>query len=95
MLSIDMDLRRWPGENSLPAFLRETYALLAAGVLGMQCLFLVDRAVHPTTPGAIRKHIFEVQKRWEGEVVYVAPRIDSAHRKQLIDQKVPFVVPGN
>ena len=95
VLSIGMDLKRWPGEASLPAFLRETYAFLAARVLGAPCLFLVDRAVHPTTPAAIRKHIFEVQKRWDGEVVYVAAGIDSARRKQLIDQKVPFVVPGN
>jgi hypothetical protein len=95
VLSIDMALKRWPGETSLPAFLRETYAFLAAGVLGSQCLFLVDRAVHPTTPAAIRKHIFEVNKRWDGDVVYVATAIDSARRKQLIDQKVPFVVPGN
>jgi hypothetical protein len=28
-------------------------------------------------------------------VVYVATGIDSARRKQLIDQKVPFIVPGN
>ncbi len=39
--------------------------------------------------------MFEVGKRWEGEVVYVASGIDSARRKQLIDQRVAFVVPGN
>ncbi len=94
VLSIGLDPKRWPGEASLPAFLRETYAFMAAKVLGAQCLFLVDRAVHPITPAAIRKHIFEVRKRWEGEVVYVADRIDSSRRKQLIDQQVPFVVPG-
>ena len=95
VLSIGMDLKHWPREASLPAFLRETYVLMTAGVLGTECLFLLDRAVHPTTPAAIRKHIFEVQKRWDGEVVYVAPAIDSARRKQLIDQRVPFVAPGN
>ena len=61
----------------------------------MPCLFLLDQAVHPTTPATIRKHIFEVLKRWDGEVLYVAAGIDSARRKQLIDQKVPFVAPGN
>ena len=61
----------------------------------MPCLFLLDQAAHPTTPATIRKHIFEVLKRWDGEVLYVAAGIDSARRKQLIDQKVPFVAPGN
>ena len=36
-----------------------------------------------------------MQKRWDGEVIYVTAGTDSARRKQLIDQKVPFVVPGN
>jgi hypothetical protein len=95
VLSIGLDLKRWPGETSLPAFLRETYAFTAATVLGVPCLFLLDQAVHPTTPATIRKHIFEVLKRWDGEVLYVTAGIDSARRKQLIHQKVPFVVPGN
>ena len=95
VLSIGVALEAWPGEGSLPAFLRERYAFMAARVLGVPALFLADRDVHRTTPAAIRKHIFEVQKRWDGEVIYVADGIDSARRKQLIDQKVPFVVPGN
>jgi hypothetical protein len=95
VLSINLELKRWPVETSAAAFLRETYAFLAAKVLGAQCLFLLDRGAHATTPAAIRKHIFEVQKRWDGEVIYVAAGIDSARRKQLIDQKVAFVVPGN
>ena len=95
VLSIGVALEAWPGEGSLPAFLRERYAFMTARVLGVPALFLADKDVRRTTPAAIRKHIFEVQKRWDGEVIYVADGIDSARRKQLIDQKVPFVVPGN
>ena len=95
VLSIGVALEGWHGEGLLPAFLRERYAFMAARVLGAPALFLVDRDVNRTTPAAIRKHIFEVQKRWDGEVIYVADGIDSARRKQLIDQKVPFVVPAN
>lgn len=95
VLSINVDLQLWPGERTLPAFLRQTYAFQAARILGVPCLFLIDRGVQPNTPAAIKKHLFEVGKRWEGEVVYVAAGIDSARRKQLIDQTVPFIVPGN
>jgi len=95
VLSIGMDLKPWTGEAALPAFLRETYAFNATRLLGAPCIFLLDREARPTTPATIKKHIFEVQKRWEGEVIYVAAGIHSARRKQLIDQKVPFVVPGN
>ena len=95
VLSIRVDPRPWSGEDSLPAFLREAYAFRAARILEAPCLFVMDRGAQPNTPAAIRKHLFEVGKRWDGEVVYVAAGIDSARRKQLIDQKVPFVVPGN
>jgi hypothetical protein len=95
VLSIDIDPQPWPGEKALPAFLREMYAFLTARILGAPCLFLIDRDAQPNTPAAIRKHLFEVGKRWEGDVVYVAAGMDSARRKQLIGQRVPFVVPGN
>jgi DNA-binding MarR family transcriptional regulator len=95
VLSMDVDPRPWSGKDSLPAFLREAYAFRAARILEAPCLFVLDRGVQQNTPAAIRKHLFEIGKRWDGEVVYVAAGIDSARRKQLIDQKVPFVVPGN
>jgi len=95
VLSIGMDPKRWTGEAALPGFLRETYSFMDATVLGTQCLFMMDRGRQPNTPAAIRKHMFEVGKRWDGGVVYVAAGIDSARRKQLIDQKVAFVIPGN
>ena len=56
---------------------------------------MIDRGSQTNTPAAIKKHMFEVRKKWEGEIVYVASGIDSARRKQLIDQRVAFVVPGN
>jgi hypothetical protein len=95
VLAIGLDPQRWAGAAASPAFLREAYTFHTAAVLGTQCLFMMDRGKQPNTPAAIRKHMFEVGKRWDGGVVYVAAGIDSARRKQLIDQKVPFVIPGN
>jgi DNA-binding MarR family transcriptional regulator len=36
-----------------------------------------------------------VQKKWNGEVIYIASTVSAYNRKRLIEQKVPFVVPGN
>jgi hypothetical protein len=95
VLSIHMEMQLWPEEGMLPAFLRETYLFRTAKILEVPCLFVIDRGVHRNTPASIRKHLIEAGKRWQGEAVYVAVGIDSARRKQLIGQKVPFVVPGN
>jgi hypothetical protein len=95
VLSITIAPRSWPGENTLPVFLRDLYAFLAARVLGMPCLFLLDKDARPISPAIIRKHLFEVARRWDGEVIYVTTGINSGRRKRLIDQHIPFVVPGN
>ncbi len=95
VLSIHMETQLWSEESMLPAFLKEMYVFRTAKILEVPCLFVIDRSVHRNTPASIRKHLIEAGKRWQGEAVYVAAGIDSARRKQLIDQKVPFVVPGN
>jgi hypothetical protein len=95
VLAIRIDPQPWAGGIQLPAFRRDLYEFLAARILRTPCLFMIDRAAQPGTPAAIRKHLFEVGRRWDGEVVYVAGAIDSARRKQLIDQGIPFIVPGN
>jgi DNA-binding MarR family transcriptional regulator len=47
------------------------------------------------TPAAVRKHVLQVQNKWGHEVIYAARKISAYNRKRLIEQKVPFVVPGN
>jgi DNA-binding MarR family transcriptional regulator len=84
VLSIDVEARRWDGQGTLPAYLREAYAFIASTVLDVPCLFLLDRGAQRSTPSAIRKQLAEVSKRWQGDVIYVTAALD-----------VPFVVPGN
>jgi hypothetical protein len=95
VLSISLEMGPWEGAASVPVFLREAYGFAVGKGLDAPCLFLLDRDLQPLTPVAIRKHVFEVGKKWTGDVVYVARAVDSSRRKQLIDQRVPFVVPGN
>lgn len=47
------------------------------------------------TPARIRKHIAQVQAKSDYSVVYVRERVTAYNRKRLIQQRVPFVVPGN
>jgi len=60
----------------------------------------ISNATYNTnTPAAIAKHLQIVQKaygesRSGGEVFVVLERVSSHNRKRLIEQRVPFVVPG-
>lgn len=95
VLSVSITLQPWAGQGALPPFLRDPYAFVTAPILGTLCLFMLDLGTAHNAAATISKHLFEVSKRWNGEAIYVAAGIDSARRKRLIEQRVPFVVPGN
>ena len=46
-------------------------------------------------PATIRKHQTLVRTKWAAAIIYVRSRVSAYHRKRLVEQKVPFVVPGN
>jgi hypothetical protein len=55
----------------------------------------MNRGVQPYTPAAVRKLLFEVDASRGGKVVHPAFGIECSRRKQLFDQRVPFIMPQN
>jgi hypothetical protein len=85
---------QWPEEGRLPLFLRREYSFYKADILELPCLLMVDRG-EGNSAAAIRKHMDQVGLKWDGEIIYVRGQVASHRRKRLIEQKVPFIVPGN
>jgi DNA-binding MarR family transcriptional regulator len=56
---------------------------------------MVDKGDREEPPATIRKHIDQVQAKRKQPVVYVRERITAYNRKRLVEQKIPFLVPGN
>jgi len=94
-LDIYVQPEKWKGAVKLPFFLRNLYAFFEVPILGMYCLAMVAKDETEYTPATIRKHILQVQKKWNHEVFYVQRKVTAYNRKRLIEQKVPFVIPGN
>ncbi len=84
----------WKHEH-LPHFLKETYSFREVELLGRRCLLMLDATEKERAPAALRKHIDLIQATWDGAIIYVRPRLTSYNRKRLVEQKVPFIVPGN
>jgi hypothetical protein len=82
-------------DQRLPHFLKDAYLFSEIDLLGSRCLLVLDSSPTELAPAALRKHIGLVQTRWEAEVIYVRPRLTAYNRKRLVEQKVPFIVPGN
>ncbi len=95
VLGVEIDSSSWTEESNLPHFLKAAYGFRSARLLGLQILLMVDSGRAEQPPAVIRKHMDAVRDNWNGEVVYVRSRVTAFHRKRLIEQKVPFVVPGN
>ena len=93
-LGIDVSAKSWQGKQ-LPHFLREHYEFAKADVLSLPCLFLMDTATGQASPGTIRKHLQFLRTVQNREAVYVRPQVSAYNRKRLIEQRVPFIVPGN
>jgi len=94
-LDITATTKKWEGVDSLPFFLRDSYTFYEVSLLNTPCLLMVARDNNEQTPAIIRKQMLQVQAKCDGEVIYLCSSVSAYNRKRLIEQKVPFVVPGN
>lgn len=94
-LKISIEAKLWKSQNSLPIFLIDYYDFYEAFLLGTRCLLMISKEDENTAPGTIRKHLESIQKQWKDPIIYVQLTISSYNRKRLIEQHIPFIVPGN
>jgi hypothetical protein len=87
--------RPWPGSSRLAPFLAESYHFFHAAILHQPVLFMVDAQPSAESPGVIRKHVGLVREKSERLIVYVREHVTASTRTRLIEQRVPFIVPGN
>ncbi|MFO7902273.1 MAG: hypothetical protein R6U98_06415 [Pirellulaceae bacterium] len=95
VLGVAVSPARWSAEGRLPLFLRSGYSFYEAQILELPCLLMADQGEESPAAATIRKHMEHVRSKWTGEIIYVRSQLAAYQRKRLIEQKVPFIVPGN
>lgn len=85
----------WAGQESLPYFLRDAFDFRQLDLLGHTVLLALERNPEKPSIGEIRVRLNKVQSVAGQPAVYVTESLASYERKRLIEQKVPFIVPGN
>jgi DNA-binding MarR family transcriptional regulator len=85
----------WSGAVRLPHFLKERYRFAQGELLGLHALFVIDTNAEEQSPGTVRKHLDMLQTKQPADLIYVRAQVTAYNRKRLIEQKVPFIVPGN
>ena len=94
-LGVSVKPTPWGGADQLPHFLRERYRFAQAELLGRNALLLIDTNLEEQSPATVRKHMDMLQTKQHADLIYVRAQVTAYNRKRLIEQKVPFIVPGN
>lgn len=94
-LGIEVQIAPWPESRSLPFALRDEYDLSKVRILGSDFLLLAAYGQGELTPARIDKQIKWLTEASHLQAIFVAEAMPAYNRKRLIEQKVPFIVPGN
>ena len=95
MLDIDVQPKQWQDKPNLPIFLRNMYDYFQICIMGKPCLITAVKEDIELTPTVVRKHMLQVEKKWDNEIIYLQRKVTAYNRKRLIQQKIPFIVPLN
>lgn len=94
-LGLVVPISGWKAHRQLPLLYQDRYRFLETTILAVPCLLMVERVEETLTPTTIQKQIEQLRPKWDGEIIYVRSHISSHQRRRLIEQKVPFLIPGN
>jgi len=94
-LGIAPKVRAWAGASKLPYFLQEAFEVRELKLLDRQILLAIDQRADRPGLANVRGQMDKLRQLAGMPVVYVTRTLASYERKRLIEQKVPFLVPGN
>lgn len=88
-------LKPWARANELPYFLRDAFQFSELELLGQPVVLAIGRADAKQSLREVRTWLDKVKVLAGQPAVYVTDALASYDRRRLIEQKVPFIVPGN
>jgi hypothetical protein len=94
-LGVEPAISRWVLASQLPYFLQDAYEFRCAEVLRNQLVLAIDRHGHKLPGRDLRVQLARVAALADLPVVYVVNSLASHERRRLVEQKIPFIVPGN
>ncbi len=94
-LASPVSAAKWEEAGQLPLFLRDMYDFYLISVLNGSFLLMISTEKKDQRPSIVRKHLDQIQEKSGYDAIYMKEAVSAYNRKRLIEQKVPFIVPGN
>ncbi|MDO8305229.1 hypothetical protein [Herminiimonas sp.] len=88
-------VKPWARANELPYFLQAAFQFGEIELLGQPILLAMGRTEERQSLSEIRTWLDKVMAVAGQPAVYVTGALASYERRRLIEQKIPFIVPGN
>lgn len=88
-------LKPWARVNELPYFLQDAFQFSELELLGQPIVLAMERAERKPSLREVRAWLDKVRALADRPAVYVTHALASYERRRLIEQKIPFIVPGN
>ena len=89
------EVKPWARVNELPYFLQDAFEFQQLELLGQPLVLVIARAEAKPSLSEIRTWLDKVKAVAGQPVVYAIEALASYERRRLIEQKIPFIVPGN
>jgi len=90
-IDTDIKIKPWVKKNNLPIFLRNNYNFYETTILGMRCV-LIEVLDEMPNIDQIQKHIKQIEKLTDSQMILLYKDITRYRRKSLIENKIAFVI---
>jgi len=94
-LGLTARIRPWSGAAKLPYFLQDAFDTRELTLLGHPILMANHRRGRNEGLAEVRAQLKKLKAMANLPVIYVTDALASYERKRLVEQQVPFLVPGN
>lgn len=94
-LGLSSRVSPWVRQDELPYYLQEAFDWREIDLAGHSVVLAIDRNAAKPSLSEVRSKLSKARSLFEQPIVYATRTLASYERRYLIDQKVPFVVPGN
>ena len=95
ILGIAPSVLAWPGAAKLPYFLQDAFDVRELSFLDHRVLLAIEKRTDKPGLANVRGQVDKLRQVAGMPVLYVTRTLASYERKRLVEQKVPFLVPGN
>lgn len=95
VLGAEAEILPWPLTSQLPYFLLDAYEFRQCRIHGSPMVLAIDRRQRKAPGRDLRVQLARVAAVANLPVVYVVNSLASHERRRLVEQKIPFIVPGN